>query len=685
MCDPMGSLNNTCDLITGQCQCKQGVTGRACNECQRLFYGFSLVGCTACNCDPEGSLYMQCDDYGNCPCVEGVEGKRCDRCMENKYNITAGCIDCPPCYSLVQERVNIHRGKLRELNNLILNIGNDPTTFNDTHFLSRLADVNNSVNTLLNDARGASSDNSTMGQQLQQLRESIMQVLKKCSEITRNILTANTTAKGSMADVDAAEEAITRAEVALKAAENYINAEGQSALQRAKEALDKFGQQSKQMTVIATESKDLSLRQMEDAQRLQMMSKKALETANEALRLARETLQMPGNIMQEIEELRRKVVETQRLYNQTKEIAEKALNLSTEAYNKALNLYTQATSLHIPGIDVEQLITQSNKIKLEASKIKKSAADLIEQNQELLKDVSKQKGEADKFLRTGADHQQRADDLLAEADAARAKAKNAVQLGEKTLREANETLHTLLGFNQVVQDSRGKADEALKMIPDIEVLIENAEKRTKDAQEALSGAEKDANDTLRLAQKAEKMAMNASDEASKIRKEAGKTKQMAEDLKDSADKLAEDINDSEEQVSNLMLQADTDKELANFALDNAGKAKQNAKEAADKVADALAKVANISSILATLRDVDTVELDRLEAELAKAEQTLQDANLETQFIKVTVANNQVKMWVQDYSNELKELEADVRNVREIMESLPNGCFKNIEIETPTAQ
>ena len=47
---------------------------------------------SACNCDPEGSMDMQCDDYGNCPCNAGIEGKRCDRCMENKYNITAGCI-----------------------------------------------------------------------------------------------------------------------------------------------------------------------------------------------------------------------------------------------------------------------------------------------------------------------------------------------------------------------------------------------------------------------------------------------------------------------------------------------------------------------------------------------------------------------------------------------------------------
>ena len=68
-------------------------------------------------------------------------------------------LDCPPCYSLVQERVNVHRGKLRELNNLILNIGNDPTAFNDTKFLAQLMVVNDSVNNLLDEARGASSKN----------------------------------------------------------------------------------------------------------------------------------------------------------------------------------------------------------------------------------------------------------------------------------------------------------------------------------------------------------------------------------------------------------------------------------------------------------------------------------------------------------------------------------------------
>lgn len=45
LCNPMGSLNNSCDVITGQCPCKPGVTGRTCDQCQSDHYGYSDQGC----------------------------------------------------------------------------------------------------------------------------------------------------------------------------------------------------------------------------------------------------------------------------------------------------------------------------------------------------------------------------------------------------------------------------------------------------------------------------------------------------------------------------------------------------------------------------------------------------------------------------------------------------------------
>jgi hypothetical protein len=50
-------------------------------------------------------------------------------------------------------------------------------------------------------------------------------------------------------------------------------------------------------------------------------------------------------------------------------------------------------------------------------------------------------------------------------------------------------------------------------------------------------------------------------------------------------------------------------------------------------------------LTATLRDLDTAELDRLEVELAAAEQTLKDANLDKQFVTLTNANDQVSNYI----------------------------------------
>ena len=72
---------------------------------------------------------------------------------------------------------------------------------------------------------------------------------------------------------------------------------------------------------------------------------------------------MPGEIMQEIQDLRSKANDAQRLYEQTKFFAEKAHNMSVEAYEQALDLYSQANAIQIPGVDVAQLMAESNRIK----------------------------------------------------------------------------------------------------------------------------------------------------------------------------------------------------------------------------------------------------------------------------------------------------------------------------------
>ena len=99
-------------------------------------------------------------------------------------------------------------------------------------------------------------EDGSMGKQLSDLRSSIKDVMIKSNEITNNIRRAENMASNSLSDIDRAKEAISRAEAALQAAEQYIDTQGREALQKAEEALRQHGVQSKQMTEIANEAKE---------------------------------------------------------------------------------------------------------------------------------------------------------------------------------------------------------------------------------------------------------------------------------------------------------------------------------------------------------------------------------------------------------------------------------------------
>ncbi|XP_064486467.1 laminin subunit alpha lam-3-like [Ornithodoros turicata] len=97
LCDPRGSVSSRCDPITGACHCRPGVFGTHCDSCLEAHYGFSYEGCRYCGCDPHGSLAPQCDERtGQCRCHPSVVGRQCDRCQGGYWNIQSGrgCEEC---------------------------------------------------------------------------------------------------------------------------------------------------------------------------------------------------------------------------------------------------------------------------------------------------------------------------------------------------------------------------------------------------------------------------------------------------------------------------------------------------------------------------------------------------------------------------------------------------------------
>ncbi|XP_071782542.2 laminin subunit gamma-2 [Centroberyx gerrardi] len=61
--------------------CQGNTEGRRCERCRDGHYQQgALQSCTACRCNPTGSVGVGCDSRGRCSCKDGVTGDKCDRC-----------------------------------------------------------------------------------------------------------------------------------------------------------------------------------------------------------------------------------------------------------------------------------------------------------------------------------------------------------------------------------------------------------------------------------------------------------------------------------------------------------------------------------------------------------------------------------------------------------------------------
>ncbi|XP_028394884.1 laminin subunit beta-2-like [Dendronephthya gigantea] len=111
-CFPAGITDNgSCnqdmdraDVLLGQCNCKDNVFGRQCDECVPGYWGFRLPPgghCQACSCNAFGTMNnsQTCDQQtGNCFCKSNIEGGKCSECKDGFYFFpTKRESDCQKC------------------------------------------------------------------------------------------------------------------------------------------------------------------------------------------------------------------------------------------------------------------------------------------------------------------------------------------------------------------------------------------------------------------------------------------------------------------------------------------------------------------------------------------------------------------------------------------------------------
>jgi len=295
-CDPIGSYNQTCDIFTGQCFCRPGVTGLRCDHCEPRKYGFSLEGCKECECDTIGSKDLQCDASGQCPCLENVEGRRCDRCKENKFDRQRGCIDCPDCYNLVQNAARAHNEKLEKLKDELEEIENRPTVINDEEFPGELKNLQESIKEFHSKVVEATGENSII-KQVQDIRNREKDITRTLSEIDENVELAIDKSNLASQNISNTEDDLETAEIKLNDLSYAFETEAKVALENAVNRAKIVGQQSEKMTTIAQEARELADKLEKQSEELIAKADEAKNKSRDAYELAQKAYNMQENIV----------------------------------------------------------------------------------------------------------------------------------------------------------------------------------------------------------------------------------------------------------------------------------------------------------------------------------------------------------------------------------------------------
>nr|XP_050849942.1 agrin-like isoform X3 [Vespula vulgaris] len=97
-CNRLGSVSDTCNPETGQCECRPGVGGLKCDRCMPGYWGLPKIseghqGCIPCGCSLFGSVREDCEQMtGRCVCKPDIQGQKCTICTDhNKILTPTGC------------------------------------------------------------------------------------------------------------------------------------------------------------------------------------------------------------------------------------------------------------------------------------------------------------------------------------------------------------------------------------------------------------------------------------------------------------------------------------------------------------------------------------------------------------------------------------------------------------------
>uniref|UniRef100_A0A8C4WXD5 Laminin subunit gamma-3 n=1 Tax=Eptatretus burgeri TaxID=7764 RepID=A0A8C4WXD5_EPTBU len=674
-CDPIGSVAGLCNAITSQCDCRPGVTGLKCDRCEKGHFGFSVTGCKPCDCDRGGSVDEQCDESGHCACQQGATGMQCDQCQENFFSdrTNPGCNNCPPCYNLVQEKVDVFRKHLKDLEDMMNKIESDPNSAVNSDFEAKLNGLSSTVSKLLNDALFTQDSQNALDKQIDELSQAL------ASQQSRMHSIAST--------VGGVEGASERVQHRLSEIERLIQ-RGREDLEKSKKSLATVkldGQDisgPNNFSMLAEEARILAERHKQSAKEIEKIANMAKTTSTEAYDTLNSVLKQETTLRSTLNDLSQRLEDFRKVRDDMENLTTAVQANAKAAGDRALQIYANA-STSVPAVDLTELTVTGVQVKDKSLGLDQRVEQSRQALQTILTNLQPQEENARRILSRGKAEQQILDQLLARANAALNEAQKAEAQGNSTLKEAQDTLDSLEDFDSRVSANKTAAENALRSMPTIQHNINEANRLTELAERALGNAANDARDAQDTATQAEGLAKRALNDTMNLEYRVTQLHSDAGTLHRDSFELQRRIQDTEMQFQSKQDQANTDSTRVQTQINMAQQAEAKARRAKAAVKSTLEEIENLLKGLGSVEAVDTTKLTNLEIQFGKAKKSLgPDGELDRRMQELETTVNLQLTAMQSYETDIKKITADINNLEEIANALPEGCFNAGEIERP---
>uniref|UniRef100_A0A9L0S2U2 Laminin subunit gamma 2 n=1 Tax=Equus caballus TaxID=9796 RepID=A0A9L0S2U2_HORSE len=664
--DPSASGN--CDRLTGRClKCIHNTAGVHCDQCKAGYYGDPLAPnpadkCRACNCNPVGSEPVECRSDGSCVCKSGFGGLSCEH---------AALTSCPACYNQVKVQMDQFMQQLQILEALISKAQGGAVP--NAELEGRMQQAEQALRDILREAQISQDAVRSFNLRVAKARTQENSYRDRLDDLKMTVERVRALGSQYQNQVQDTRRLITQMRLSLE--------ESEASLQNTNIPPSEHYVGPNGFKSLAQEATRLADSHVQSASNMEQLAKETQEYSKELMSLVREALQegggsgsLDGAVVQRL------VGKLQKTKSLAQELSREATQTDMEAdrsYQHSLHLLNSVSQ--IQGVNDQSLQVEAKRLRQKADSLSNRVTKHMDEFKHVQSNLGNWEEETRQLLQNGKNGRQTSDQLLSRANLAKSRAQEALSMGNATFYEVENILKNLREFDLQVGDKRAEAEEAMKRLSYISQKVAGASDKTKQAEAALGSAAADAQRAKNAAREALEISGKIEQEIGGLNLEANVTADGALAMEKGLATLKSEMREVEGELSRKEQEFDMDMDAVQMVIAEAQRVENRAKNAGVTIQDTLNTLDGILHLIDQPGSVDEERLILLEQKLFRAKTQI-NSQLRPLMSELEERAHRQKGHLRFLETSIDGILADVKNLENIRDNLPPGCYNTQALE-----